>query len=157
MATLIIYGIIAAAVLGAFGIYHHSITVEGEKTGIQKQLAADKPIIEACQANLAAMTKQEQDREKELATLKDSAARQSAAIDAIAKRTAETVARSNAVVAAQAKSQTEFDAERKRLNDLAMLASDGKLSCEQRLAKIEPLVDDALRRLRQQPNASPSR
>lgn len=157
MGGLIVYGIIAAAVVGAFGVYHHSITLEGERIGIEKQLKVDKPLIEACQANLKQMTEQEQAREAELAKLRDSAARQSAAIDAIAKRTADSIAQTNSVIASQKQTEATFQAERQRLNVLAITANDKAMTCEQRLAKIEPLVDDALRRLRNQSGTAPGR
>jgi hypothetical protein len=155
MTTLVIYGILAAIMIGGFAAYHHSITVDGERIGIQKQLAADKPIIEACKASLDQSIKNEQAREAELAGLRDSAKRQSDAIDQIAKRSAAAIAGSKAALQQQAQSQAAFDAERQRLNAIATSASDAKLTCEQRLATIEPLVDDALRRLRQQ-SATPA-
>lgn len=165
MFTLIFYGIIAATVLGAVGVWHHGAVVEGRKEGAAAQFAADKPILAACISHGMAKSDGNADATRcaqyldQLVTANadltvankqfaDSAGRQKAAIDIIAKQTADSLARSQAVIAKQRASQGTFDQERARLQAIVTDAQSGKLSCEDQLAKTNALVDGALRQLR---------
>lgn len=165
MVTMIFYGIVAASLLGAVGLWHHSAVVEGKKEGAVAQFNTDKPILTACISHGMAKSDGNADTERCAAYLEqlvaanadltsankafaDSAGRQKAAIDVIVKQTADSLARSQAVMAKQRASAAGFQAEQDRLQAIVSDAKASKLSCEDQLAKTNALVDSALRQLR---------
>jgi hypothetical protein len=152
MIQLIIYGIMAVAAATAFGLWHHSITVAGENAGIQKQFAADKPILDECSkrgnadpANcvkyIEALIVAEAQREAELATLTEAETRQKAALDLIAKQSASAVAAIQAAKAKQLATQKDFDARQAELSQLAGKRVNETLACTDELTRVNSVLD----------------
>ncbi len=158
MWTLIIYAVMALGAASAFGLYHHSITVAGEQVGAQKQFAADKPILEACDrhgnkepakcaAFIDAIIAQEAQRESELKACGDAASRQNAAIDRITANTASALAAAQAAKAKQAATQKDFDLRQANLAAIAAGHQTKAKGCEDELARVNSVLDGYRRRV----------
>jgi hypothetical protein len=176
VATLIFYAIVALAVGGTIFAFQHNAELKGQQTGVAKQFAADKPLLDYCAAagvpaqtgglfsdpasfakNCIAVLARQSAQSKQYADDLDACTTASQERDAevvkVKQRTDAAIASSKAVIQQQAATQADFDRRRAELNTLAQTATSDKLTCEARLATIDVIVTDALRRLREQPGA----
>lgn len=150
MIQLIIYGVIAAVLLG--GAYAVRSSIEAK--GAEKQKAIDAPIIAACQADLKTASEANTTLKADVLRIGAEREAQNAAVAQLAERTrAAMVEREKALAFAQGRMATlqgDADAMRQRL---AQQPKPG-VTCEQQLTSIDSTLRDlAGRRLRDHPPA----
>lgn len=154
MVQLIIYGVIAAVLLGGAYAVRSSI----EEKGAAKQRAKDEPIIAACQADLKTAQGANDTLRMDVLRIGVEREAQNAAVQDLADRTKQAmVEREKALAFAQGKVaalQGDAAAMRQRL---AQQPKPG-VTCEQQLSSIDSTLRDlATRRVRDHPPAAGSR
>jgi len=151
MIQLVIYGVIAAVLMGGAYAVRSSI----EDKGAAKQLAIDKPIIEACQAAKKVAEGANDSLRVDLAKLTAERDAQSEAVAELGERTkAALLEREKAIAFSRGQAnvlKADADALRARL---AKPPTKGA-SCEQTLTSIDGTLRElAVRRLRDHPPAA---
>lgn len=153
MIQLIVYGILAAVLIGGAYAVRNSI----EEKGAQRQAAIDKPIIESCKADVAAKTTHIGALEANETKLKADREAQNAAIDQLGKATTNALAERDKALAFTAGKTAILQRDRDQMRaELAQKPQAG-VTCEQSLSSIDRTLRElAARRVRDHPPAAGS-
>jgi hypothetical protein len=140
--TLAIYAAMAAAALWAV----HSFLNGYEEKGAARQLAADKPIIEACKVDRDTAIKANVSLKADVDKIAKERDQQSAAVDAAAKEAARLSALKDKALADARTRLAAYESDNASLSSILANAQPKGKTCEQTLAA----VDDNLRTLARQ-------
>lgn len=150
LVELIIYGVIAAVVMGAVYKAWSSFTDSYRNEGRVAQLAIDQPLIDTAKANEQSALASKDQAERDAVQAKEAASKQSAAIEAARKDTeaAQAAARKQAqLYAAERAKNADREA---KLREAAAAPPRGGQPCEAVLKATDDILrESAVRRAQQ--------